>query len=315
MDTRKIFVGGLPPDLTEDDLSSYFEQFAKVDNTEIKRTPCGTPRGFGFVSFVQDAPFDSIASVGHFLNGVRIDPKPVETRPPSARRQQMTGSNKVFIGGIDRNETDESITRALYEGANVRVMKIEWPQDHAGKKNYLFVELGSHEEQMRALSFGQVIVGSRTVDIKPVEKKDRSHFNKGFYGNQNSAGPGYETNYGNYGDALQMQQWQMYLNEYQSQQMYNNYAGTIQQTQASSGTFSAYGSPNINGSIAQNMAPTYGGLDANKNRAYYQTTLGAASQGNSNLIYPGQQVMNNVANAHVTQVQQQYSVYNHGYLK
>jgi RNA recognition motif-containing protein len=48
---RRIFVGGLPPDLPPDALKSYFQQFGEVEEAIISVEPTtGRTRGFGFVT-------------------------------------------------------------------------------------------------------------------------------------------------------------------------------------------------------------------------------------------------------------------------
>lgn len=49
---RKIFVGGLPHNLGDDEFRKYFIQFGEIEDCAIlkdKRT--GKPRGFGFVTY------------------------------------------------------------------------------------------------------------------------------------------------------------------------------------------------------------------------------------------------------------------------
>jgi RNA recognition motif-containing protein len=48
---RRIFVGGLPPDLPPDALKTYFQQFGEVEEAIISVEPTtGRTRGFGFVT-------------------------------------------------------------------------------------------------------------------------------------------------------------------------------------------------------------------------------------------------------------------------
>merc|ERR1711915_1149338 len=51
-DDRKLFVGGLPQDAKQEDISAHFQTFGEIDNINIKTDPAtGRSRGFAFVVF------------------------------------------------------------------------------------------------------------------------------------------------------------------------------------------------------------------------------------------------------------------------
>lgn len=53
--TEKIFVGGIAPEVTEDEFKDYFGQFGHViDATLMTDRETGRPRGFGFITFESD---------------------------------------------------------------------------------------------------------------------------------------------------------------------------------------------------------------------------------------------------------------------
>ncbi|RUP48062.1 hypothetical protein BC936DRAFT_145008 [Jimgerdemannia flammicorona] len=53
--TEKIFVGGIAPEVTEDEFKDYFSQFGHViDATLMTDRETGRPRGFGFITFESD---------------------------------------------------------------------------------------------------------------------------------------------------------------------------------------------------------------------------------------------------------------------
>ena len=47
----KVFVHGLPPDVTSDELRAYFERFGPVRQAAVPLDEYGVPRDFGFVTF------------------------------------------------------------------------------------------------------------------------------------------------------------------------------------------------------------------------------------------------------------------------
>ena len=49
---RKLFVGGLPQEVSQDDLKEYFGQFGEIESVKLKMDPMtGRSRGFAFVVF------------------------------------------------------------------------------------------------------------------------------------------------------------------------------------------------------------------------------------------------------------------------
>lgn len=79
---KKMFVGGLPPDATEDEVRALFAQHGKVFKVELARDVFkGTCRGFGFVEMEgHEARAAMAALAGHTLRGQMLkvneeDPK------------------------------------------------------------------------------------------------------------------------------------------------------------------------------------------------------------------------------------------------
>ncbi|KAG5458590.1 MAG: hypothetical protein BJ554DRAFT_1159 [Olpidium bornovanus] len=61
--TEKIFVGGISPDVFEEDLTAFFNQFGKViDTTLMIDRDTGRPRGFGFVTFESDVMVEELVA-------------------------------------------------------------------------------------------------------------------------------------------------------------------------------------------------------------------------------------------------------------
>ncbi|KAI9483593.1 MAG: hypothetical protein EXX96DRAFT_558835 [Benjaminiella poitrasii] len=59
--TEKIFVGGIPPEVTEEEFRNFFSQFGTVLNaTLIMERDTGRPRGFGFVTFESSKGVDAV---------------------------------------------------------------------------------------------------------------------------------------------------------------------------------------------------------------------------------------------------------------
>lgn len=54
-ESKKVFVGGLPPSVTEQDFRKYFEEFGKITDAVVMfDRETQRSRGFGFVTFDEE---------------------------------------------------------------------------------------------------------------------------------------------------------------------------------------------------------------------------------------------------------------------
>jgi RNA recognition motif-containing protein len=82
---KKLFVGSLPPDATEDEVRAMFAQHGKVFSLELARDVFkGTCKGFGFVEMEGHEARAAMAALnGHSLRGQML--KVNEEKPRAGR--------------------------------------------------------------------------------------------------------------------------------------------------------------------------------------------------------------------------------------
>ncbi|XP_059632315.1 heterogeneous nuclear ribonucleoprotein 1 [Cornus florida] len=95
--TKKIFVGGLPPTLTEDGFRQYFEAYGSVTDVVVMYDQStNRPRGFGFISFdTEDAVDRVLHKTFHDLNGKQVEVKralPKDANPGGGGRSMGGGT-------------------------------------------------------------------------------------------------------------------------------------------------------------------------------------------------------------------------------
>ncbi|CAN1144954.1 Heterogeneous nuclear ribonucleoprotein 1 [Linum perenne] len=100
--TKKIFVGGLPPSLSEDEFRQYFEGYGHVTDVVIMYDQnTQRPRGFGFISFDSEDSVDRVLhKTFHDLNGKQVEVKralPKDANPGGGSRSM--GGNAAGAGG------------------------------------------------------------------------------------------------------------------------------------------------------------------------------------------------------------------------
>lgn len=81
--TKKIFVGGISPSLSEEEFKSYFSKYGKVVEHQIMQDhSTGRSRGFGFITFDSEHVVDEILSQGKMieLGGKQVEIKKAEPK-------------------------------------------------------------------------------------------------------------------------------------------------------------------------------------------------------------------------------------------
>ncbi|KAL9814419.1 putative RNA recognition motif domain, nucleotide-binding alpha-beta plait domain superfamily [Arabidopsis thaliana] len=104
--TKKIFVGGLPSSITEEEFKNYFDQFGTIADVVVMYDHnTQRPRGFGFITFDSDDAVDRVLhKTFHELNGKLVEVKravPKEISPVSNIRSPLA-SGVNYGGGSNR---------------------------------------------------------------------------------------------------------------------------------------------------------------------------------------------------------------------
>ncbi|CAM8971243.1 unnamed protein product [Rhodiola kirilowii] len=107
--TKKIFVGGLPTNLTEDAFRQYFGSYGLLTDAVIMHDRnTSRPRGFGFISFEDEDSLDRVLSkTFHELNGKLVEVKRAQPKEwyPGGGRSDVHGRGFQLYGpsGSNRN--------------------------------------------------------------------------------------------------------------------------------------------------------------------------------------------------------------------
>lgn len=155
---KKIFVGGIAYDVTNEDLSAYFSQFGEVAQAQVKYDRnTGRSRGFAFVEFTTgEACKAALSCKDQSLKNKQIEVKPAKSRE----------NKKVFVGGLPA-EHPENELRAYFEKFG-KVEDIEWPYDKQTKarRNFAFIVFEEEEAADRASATPKQTFGGRECDVK-----------------------------------------------------------------------------------------------------------------------------------------------------
>lgn len=103
--TKKIFVGGIPTSVNEDEFSDFFSKFGLVKEHQIMRDHASNrSRGFGFVTFDSEEAVDELLSKGNRIDfaGTKVEIKKAEPKKPNAPppSKRYNDSRSSYGGGF-----------------------------------------------------------------------------------------------------------------------------------------------------------------------------------------------------------------------
>uniref|UniRef100_A0A914WZD7 RRM domain-containing protein n=1 Tax=Plectus sambesii TaxID=2011161 RepID=A0A914WZD7_9BILA len=155
---KKIFVGGIAYDVTNEDLVAYFGQHGEVAQAQVKydRTT-GRSRGFAFVEFATaEGCKAALQSREQTIKNKQVEVKPAKSRE----------NKKVFVGGLPSDHPEEELRKHFEQYGKVE--DIEWPFDKQrnARRNFAFIVFEEEDAADRASAYPKQTFGERECDVK-----------------------------------------------------------------------------------------------------------------------------------------------------
>jgi len=104
----KIFIGGVPRTVADDEYRDYFGSFGALVDCILMRDSDGVCRGFGFVTYQEQSAYDAVFQAELQLRGSKLDAR--KAVPMNEVTENKSGV-KVFIGGlsaeVDKQKLEE----------------------------------------------------------------------------------------------------------------------------------------------------------------------------------------------------------------
>uniref|UniRef100_A0AC11D513 Uncharacterized protein n=1 Tax=Ovis aries TaxID=9940 RepID=A0AC11D513_SHEEP len=144
---RKLFIGGLSFETTDESLRSHFEQWGTLTDCVVMRDPnTKGSRGFGFVTYATVEEVDAAMNARpHKVDGRVVEPKRAVSREDSQRPGAHLTVKKIFVGGI-KEDTEEHHLRDYFEQyGKIEVIEIMTDRGSGKKRGFAFVTFDDHD--------------------------------------------------------------------------------------------------------------------------------------------------------------------------
>ncbi|MEE6472028.1 hypothetical protein FKM82_009441 [Ascaphus truei] len=144
---RKLFIGGLSFETSDDSLRGHFEQWGTLTDCVVMRDPNSKrSRGFGFVTYSSAEEVDaSMNARPHRVDGRVVEPKRAVSREDSQRPGAHLTVKKIFVGGI-KEDTEEHHLRDYFEQyGKIEVVEIMTDRGSGKKRGFAFITFEDHD--------------------------------------------------------------------------------------------------------------------------------------------------------------------------
>ncbi|KAG8002666.1 Heterogeneous nuclear ribonucleoprotein A1 [Nibea albiflora] len=165
---RKLFIGGLSFETTDESLRAHFEQWGGLTDCVVMRDPnTKRSRGFGFVTYSSVQEVDAAMSARpHKVDGRVVEPKRAVSREDSNRPGAHVTVKKIFVGGI-KEDTEESHLRDYFQQfGKIEVIDIMTDRNTGKKRGFAFVTFDDHDSVDRIVIQKYHTINSHNCEVR-----------------------------------------------------------------------------------------------------------------------------------------------------
>lgn len=173
----RLFIGGIPRDVTTEQIRELFEKHGVVKDCFLPAGDGTANKGFGFITFSgkNEATAATEALNGHKLAGRRIAVKDADddSKKGNNKRKDPEGT-KVYVGNLPFKATEESIKKHFAGTATINDMALATDKNTGKPKGFAFIWIaeGDKGQEIVAKMNGSELMGRKIkVDIAQGGKK------------------------------------------------------------------------------------------------------------------------------------------------
>ncbi|MED6285908.1 hypothetical protein CHARACLAT_000344 [Characodon lateralis] len=170
---RKLFIGGLSFETTEESLRAHFEQWGSLTDCVVMRDPNSKrSRGFGFVTYSSVTEVDeAMKARPHKVDGRVVEPKRAVSREDSNKPGAHLTVKKIFVGGI-KEDTEEHHIREYFEKyGKIDCIDIMEERSTGKKRGFCFVSFDDHDTVDKIVAQKFHTINSHNCEVRKALSK------------------------------------------------------------------------------------------------------------------------------------------------
>nr|XP_057937763.1 heterogeneous nuclear ribonucleoprotein A3 [Doryrhamphus excisus]XP_057937764.1 heterogeneous nuclear ribonucleoprotein A3 [Doryrhamphus excisus] len=208
---RKLFIGGLSFETTEESLRAHFEQWGTLTDCVVMREPGSKrSRGFGFVTYSSVFEVDdAMKARPHKVDDRVVEPKRAVSREDSNKPGAHMTVKKIFVGGIKEDTEEYHIQDYFQKYGKIECIDIMEERSTGKKRGFCFVTFDDHDVVDKIVAQKYHTINLHNCEVRKALSKQemnvmsnnrgRSGGSGNFMGRSNNFGGGGNYGRGNYG--------------------------------------------------------------------------------------------------------------------
>jgi len=206
---RKLFIGGLNKETTEESLKEFFSQFGEISECTVIKDPNKISRGFGFITFQTVEEVDKCLES---KTGLTLDERQIEVKRAIPKDGQGAAKSlRVYLGRVKEGITEENVKEYFEQNFPCTVESVELMRERAeglpeGQEPRLrgfgFVTFDNSDTVDKVIIIRNHEINGVTITVNKAEPKSRNPGGgRGGWGGRGgfSGRGGYGGGYGGYG--------------------------------------------------------------------------------------------------------------------
>uniref|UniRef100_G3X1J6 Heterogeneous nuclear ribonucleoprotein A3 n=1 Tax=Sarcophilus harrisii TaxID=9305 RepID=G3X1J6_SARHA len=195
---RKLFIGGLSFETTDDSLREHFEKWGTLTDCVVMRDPqTKRSRGFGFVTYSCVEEVDAaMCARPHKVDGRVVEPKRAVSREDSVKPGAHLTVKKIFVGGI-KEDTEEYNLRDYFEKyGKIETIEVMEDRQSGKKRGFAFVTFDDHDTVDKIVVQKYHTINGHNCEVKKALSKQEMQSAGSQRGGYGGGGGGSRGSYG-----------------------------------------------------------------------------------------------------------------------